>query len=80
MGFPLRIVCGGFIDVADGDTLNVWFLQEVKHDAKTLGADADESDIYLVARRNIAGAAQYVPRNNGKAKRRRGCLSEKPAT
>src|SRR5690349_10727800 len=64
VGVPLRVIRAGFIGIADGDALNVRFAQEVKHDAKTLSANADESDIDFVAGRNVSSAAQHASRND----------------
>src|SRR5207247_10351240 len=52
VGVPLRVIRTGFIGVADGNALNVGFAQEVKHDAQTLGANTDKSDIDFVAGRD----------------------------
>ena len=59
MCVPLRVIRAGFIAVADSHTLYVGLPQKVKHDAQTLGADANEGNIDLVAWRNISRAAQH---------------------
>src|SRR5229473_6637244 len=55
------------IGVADSHALHVGFLQEVEHDAEALGANADESNIELVAGRIVIYAAQYPAWNDGEA-------------
>jgi len=79
MSVPLRVIRAGFIGVADGDALNVGFAQKMKHDAQTLSANADESDVDFVAGRNISGAAQHASRNDGKTNSRRGGLRQELA-
>ena len=79
VGVPLRVIRTGFIGVADGNALNVGFAQEVKHDAQTLGANTDKSDIDFVAGRNISGATQDAARNDRKANRGSGGLREELA-
>ena len=69
------IVRAGFADVADSNALHVRLAQETQHDAQTLRADADESDVDLIAGRNESRAAQHPPRNDGEAKGCRGGLS-----
>jgi len=51
----------------------------VKHDAQTLGANTDESDIDFVAGRNISGAAQHASRNDSKTNSRHGGLRQELA-
>jgi hypothetical protein len=65
-----------FIGIADGYALHIGFLQKVEHDAKALGANADESNIELVAGRNVIYAAQYPAWNDGKARRCGGLRQE----
>jgi hypothetical protein len=59
MCVPLWVICAAFIGITHRNTLHVWLAQKAKHDAETLGSDADESNIDLVARRNITRAAQH---------------------
>src|SRR6266536_328536 len=59
MGVPLRVIRAYLIGVADGDTLNVRFAQKVKHDAETLRADSNESNVDLIAGRDMPDAAQH---------------------
>jgi hypothetical protein len=47
--------------------LHTGFLQEVEHDAEALGANADESNVELVAGRNVIYATQYPAWNDGEA-------------
>jgi hypothetical protein len=75
----LRVIGAASVGIADGHALNVGVGQEMKHDAQALSADADESNIDLVARGNVAGSAQYATRNDGKTNRRRGALSQELA-
>jgi hypothetical protein len=65
-----------FIGIADGYALHIGFLQKVEHDAKALGANADESNVELVAGRNVIYAAQYPAWNDGEACRRGGLRQE----
>ena len=67
VGLPLRIVGAGFVYVADSDTLDVGLFQEMKHNSKTLSANADESKVEFVTGWNVADAAQDVAGNNRKA-------------
>jgi hypothetical protein len=79
MGVPLRVIRAGFIGIANGNGLNIGFAQEAKHDAEALCADADESDVNLVARWNVPYAAQHATRNDGKTHRGCGSLRQKLA-
>ena len=65
VGAPLRISRGTLIYVAHSHALHVSLAQEVNHHAQTLGTDSDESDVHLVAGRNVTGAAENVTRNYG---------------
>jgi len=47
MGVPLRVIRADFVGVADSHSLYVGFPQKMKHDAQTLGADADEAILTL---------------------------------
>src|SRR5580692_3852447 len=76
---PLGIIPTGFVDVADRDALHIRLVQEMQHHAQTLGADADESDVDLVAGRNISHAAQHPARNDREAHRSCGGLSQELA-
>ena len=69
MRAPLWIVGAGFVGIADGDSLHVGLLQEVEHDAEPLGANADKSNVYFVAGRNIAKPAEDATRDDGEAER-----------
>src|SRR5438067_730352 len=77
MRVPLWVVCAGFVGVADSDTLYVGLPQEMKHDAQTLRANSNESNINPLTGSNIACAAQHLARNDGKTNRRRGSLPQK---
>src|SRR6266568_8101312 len=79
MGVPLRVIRAALIGIADSDALHVGFAQKVKHDAQTLRADADESNIDLVAGCNIPCAAQHPTRNDRKTNCRCGSLSQELA-
>src|SRR5437764_2046866 len=61
---PLRMIRAGLVHVANGDALHVRLGQKLKHDAEALRADADESYIDFVARRNESRAAEHVTRND----------------
>ncbi len=52
MRIPLRVIRAGFVAVADCHPVYVGLAQKAKHHAQTLGTNADESDIHLVAGRN----------------------------
>lgn len=67
VGGPLRVVRTALVDVTDGDALHVGLGEKVEHDAQALSADTDESDIDFVARRDIAGPAEYTAGNDGEA-------------
>src|SRR5215470_6021668 len=66
---PLRIVRGAGIYVADRHALYIGLLQEAKHDTQALRTDTDESDVDLVAGRDISRAAQNPARNDRKPRR-----------
>jgi hypothetical protein len=74
MRIPLWMIRADLIGVANSDILNVRLAQKVKHDPEALGTDADESNIDLVARRNIPHTAQHPTRNDRKTNRRCGTL------
>src|SRR5580658_31387 len=76
MRTPLRIIRAGFIDVTDGHALHVSFFQEMQHHAQSLRTHANECNIYFVAGRNIACAAQNPARHNRKTDSRRGALPQ----
>jgi len=59
--------------------MNIGFAQEAKHDAEALCADADESDVNLVARWNVPTPAQHATRNDGKTHRGCGSLRQELA-
>jgi len=61
---PLRIARTAFIYVTNSNALDVGLFQKVQHDAQSLRANSDESDVDLVTWRNVPGAAEHVPRNN----------------
>src|SRR5208337_180795 len=75
MGVPLRVIRGGLSGVTDGHALHIGLPQEVKHDAQTLRAYADESNVDFVAGRNVSGTAQHSTRNDGETNRGRRTLS-----
>lgn len=74
MGGPLRIIVAGFVDIADGDSLDIGFSQKVKHDAEALSANTDESHVDFVAGRNIADTAENAAGNDAETQRRGGGL------
>jgi hypothetical protein len=67
---PLWVIRADFVGIADSHTLYVGLAQKAKHDAQTLGADADESNVDFIAGRNIFCAAQHATRNDRKTNRR----------
>jgi hypothetical protein len=62
---PLWVVSGGFVAIANSNSLDIGFLQEVEHDTEALRAYADESQVDSVTRGNVAGAAEDAARDNG---------------
>jgi hypothetical protein len=67
---PLWIIRAEFVGIADSHTLYVVFPQKAKHDAQTLGADANESNVDFIAGRNILCTAKHATRNDRKTNRR----------
>ena len=79
MRVPLRIIRTRLIAVTDRDSLHVGLAQKVEHDPQTLGSDADEGDVDLIAGRNITHAAQHAAGNNCESNRGRCSLSQELA-
>jgi len=73
---PLWMVEADFIGITDCYALHVWLPQKVQHDAETLGANPDESNVELVAWRDVIYAAQDPARNDGETRSRRGLRQE----
>jgi len=49
---PLWVIRADFVGIADSHTLYVGLRKKAKHDAQTLGADADESNVDFITGRN----------------------------
>jgi hypothetical protein len=79
MGIPLWVIRAHFIGVTHRHALHIRLPQKVKHHAQTLRADANESNIDLVAGRNVPRAAQHPPRHDREANRSCGSLPDELA-
>jgi hypothetical protein len=68
------------VGVANCNALHVGFAQETQHDAESLGANANESDVDLIIGGDVIKAAQDAAWNDGEAGGRSGRLRQEVAT
>src|SRR5580698_1901578 len=68
---PLRVIGARLVDIANRDALDIRLVQEMKHHAQALSADADERNVDLIAGRDMADATEDVSRDDRETQRGR---------